>query len=102
MTDDIDLDALFAEMERAADRAERTLEGRFGTVYRELRDLTPRQIDDITPDATDQKEYERLLALVQEASERNLDQAQLVARIKDLGEVARRIARRVPSLADSV
>ena len=102
MTEEIDLDELFAEMDRAADRAERALDGRFGRIYRELRNLTPEEIDDITPDTGDQKEYERLLALVQEASARNMDQAQLVERIRELGDVATRIARRLPGLTDVV
>lgn len=95
----IEWDAMFAEMESAADRAERTLNGQFSQIYKGLRNLSPEEIDSITPDTTDQKEYERLIALVQEATERNLDQAQLVDRIKDMGVVAISIARKVPSLS---
>ena len=93
-------DGLSIEMERAADRAQRTLDGRFGRLYRELRNLTPEQIQGITPATTDQKEYERLMTLVQEASERNLDQAQLRVRIQALGTVAKRIASYLPGLVD--
>ena len=93
------LDDMFAEMERAADRAEKALNGRFANIYKELRNLSPEQIDSITPDTTDQKEYERMVALVQEATERNLNQAQLVERIRELGDVAISIARKVPSLS---
>ncbi|WP_163140506.1 hypothetical protein, partial [Arhodomonas sp. KWT] len=93
-----DLDAMFAEMDRAADRAERTLDGRFGGIYRELRALTPEQIDGITPDTTDQREYERLMALVQEASERNMEQGELINRIRELGTVAKQIAQQVSGL----
>ena len=99
MPGEIDLDAMLAEMDAAAKRAETTLNDRFGNIYRELRGLSPEQIDDITPDATDQKEYERLIVLVQQATQRNLDQAQLVERVKALGDIAVRIARKVPSLA---
>ncbi|MQM40350.1 hypothetical protein KBTX_04399 [wastewater metagenome] len=98
MSDAIDLDAMFAEMDRAADRAERTLDGRFGDIYRELRALTPEQIDGITPDTTDQREYERLMALVQEASERNMEQGELINRIRELGTVAKQIAQQVSGL----
>lgn len=102
MSDQIDLETLFAEMDRAADRAERALEGRYADIYRGLRNLTPDEIDDITPDTRDQKEYERLMALVQEASAHNMDQARLVERIHALGDTATRIARRVPGLAGLV
>lgn len=99
MSNGIDLDDMFAEMERAADRAEKALDGRFSEIYKGLRNLSPDEIDSITPDTTDQKEYERMVALVQEATERNLNQAQLVERIKGLGDVAIGIARKVPSLS---
>ncbi len=95
----IDLDAMFAEMERAADRAEATLQGRHAQTYKELRALSPEEIDAITPDVTDQKEYERLIALVQEATQQNLDQAALVSRVKALGTTVTNIARKLPSLA---
>ena len=99
MNGEVDMDALFAEMDAAADRAEAALNGQFAEVYKGLRNLSPEEIDDITPDATDQKEYERLIALVQQATRQNLSQAQLVERIRALGEVALAIARKVPSLA---
>ena len=99
MTNGINLDDMFAEMDRAADRAELALNGQFSEIYKELRNLKPDEIDSITPGTTDQKEYERMVALVQEATERNLNQAQLVAQIRELGGVAVSIARKVPSLA---
>lgn len=98
MPDEIDLDQIFADMDAAADRAERTLNGRFGNIYRELRSLSPEEIDSITPDATDQKEYERLIALVQQATEKNLSQAQFVERVRSLTGVAKEIAEKIPSL----
>ena len=98
MTEEINLDDMFAEMDRAADRAEQAMNGRFAQIYKELRSLTPEDVD-ITPDASDQKEYERLMALVQEASRRNIQQAELVEGVKRLGKTALKIAAKVPSLA---
>lgn len=95
----IDYDKMFADMEKAADRAEATMNGRFSQIYRELRGLSPEEVDAITPDTTDQKEYERLIELVQQATEQNMEQAELVERVKALGDVAKKIAGRVPSLA---
>lgn len=86
-------------LEAAADRAEAALEGQFADIYRELRSLTPEEIDGITPDTRDQKEYERMIALVQDATTKNIEQADLVQRVKELGDVAVKIAMKVPALA---
>ncbi len=99
MSGDLNLDDIFAEMDAAAERAEAALNGQFATIYEELRNLAPEDIDDITPGISDQKEYERLMALVQIASQQNIDQAELINRIRDLGEIAKKIARKIPSLA---
>ncbi|MCR9213176.1 MAG: hypothetical protein NXI13_05620 [Proteobacteria bacterium] len=99
MSGDLNLDEIFAEMDAAAARAEATLNGQFATIYEELRNLAPADIDDITPDISDQKEYERMMALVQAASQQNLDQAELINRIRELGDVAKKIAQKIPSLA---
>ena len=94
-----DLDRLFADMEAAAERAEQALNGKFEQAARELRSLDPETIRDITPDTTDEATYEKLMVIVQEASARNVSQAKLVERIRELGQIAVRIARKVPALA---
>ena len=96
---DDEFEAMLADLERAADRASQALEGKFSDVYKQLRALSPEEIGDITPDTTDQQEYERLIALVQEATVRNMSQAQLVERIRALGETAKMIARKTNALA---
>lgn len=98
MTDYTDLDSLFAEMDLAAERARQALEGSLASEYRGLRRLDPDTIKDITPDTTDEAMYEHLMAVVQEASARNENQAQLASRIRALGDVAVQIAKKVPSL----
>lgn len=99
MNDEININEMLAEMNAAADRAEVALNGQFSSIYSELRKLSPAEIDDITPDTTDQIEYERLMALVVQATKQNLDNAQLVERVKKLGVVAVSIAKKVPTLA---
>ena len=94
-----DLEKLFAEMDAAADRAEAALEGKFQGAVRELRSLDPEKIRNITPDTTDEATYEKLMVIVQEASARNVSQAKLVERIRGLGEITVRIAKKVPALA---
>ncbi len=99
MPNDVDLDAMFEEMDRAAARAREALNGRYADTYKELRGLSREEIDSITPDTTDQEVYEQLMALVQEATRQNVEQAKLVERIEALGNVAIAIAKKVPSLA---
>ena len=94
-----DAEAMRRRMEQAAEEARLALEGRHSDAYKELRGLSPEEIDSITPGTTDQEQYEVLLAVVQEATRQNLEQAELVARIRELGGVALAIARKVPSLA---
>ncbi len=99
MTDFSNLDDLFADMDSAATRAKAALEGSLAAEYKGIRSLDPETIADITPDTTDEATYEQLMAVVQEASARNESQAQLAARVKQLGELAITIAKKVPSLA---
>ena len=98
MTDYTDLDSLFAKMDLAAERARLALEGSLAAEYKGLRRLDPDTIKDITPDTADEAMYELLMAIVQEASARNENQAQLADRIRALGDVAIQIAKRVPGL----
>ena len=43
--------------------------------------------------------YDQLITVVKEASRVNLSQAQLQHRVKELGDIALKIAAKVPSLA---
>ncbi len=99
MNDVTDLDALFADMDKAAKRAKAALEGSLAAEYKDIRSLDPDTIKDITPDTTDEAMYEQLMAAVQEASARNESQAQLATRISQLGGLAIEIAKKAPSLA---
>ncbi|MDD9303934.1 MAG: hypothetical protein HUK40_16950 [Desulfobacter sp.] len=98
MTDYTDLDALFAQMDLAAERARLALEGSLANEYKGLRSLDPDTIENITPDTRDEAMYEQLMAIVQEASARNENQAQLAGRIRALGELSVKIAKKVPAL----
>lgn len=93
------LDELMEEVNKKVDDAVLTWNGSYSQIYRELRNLSPEEIADITPDITDQQEYERLIAIVQEASKRNMSQAALAERVRSLSETAKKIVKMVPSLA---
>jgi hypothetical protein len=74
-------------------------EGQYKNEINGLMGLSKSEIDAITPDVTDLEIYDQLISVVKEASRVNLAQAQLKARIEELGNVAVEIAKKVPSLA---
>ncbi len=74
-------------------------EGDYKSELNELMGLSRADIDSITPDTTDLAVYDQLITVVKEASRVNLAQALLKERIEALGDIAVKIARKVPSLA---
>lgn len=74
-------------------------EGEYKDQLNDLMGLSRAEVDQITPDTTDLELYDQLITVVKEASRVNLAQAQLKQQIEALGEVAVRIAQKVPSLA---
>lgn len=96
---DEEFNAMLLQIDAAAARAAATLEGRFADAFKELRALSPEEIDSITPDTSEQKEYERLIALIHEATARNMSQAELAQRIGALGETAKKIAEKTTALS---
>tara|TARA_R110001592_G_scaffold68401_1_gene209613 strand:+ start:656 stop:940 length:285 start_codon:yes stop_codon:yes gene_type:complete len=87
-----EFDDLFAEAEAAFD-------GEYKNELNSLLGLSREEIDAVTPGTTDLKTYDVLISVVKKASKDNLSQAQLANNIKDLGEVAIEIAKKVPCLA---
>ena len=73
--------------------------GEYGDAVKGLLALSRDDLDAITPDTTDIETYNKLIAVVKEASARNRSQAQLKARIMAMGELAIGIAKKVPQLA---
>ena len=93
MNDEIDFDELF----RIADEA---FNGQYQTQLNQLTGLSKEEIDAITPnDTTDLKVYSVLVKVVEHASKVNMSQADLIKNIKSLGEIAVKIAKKVPALA---
>lgn len=77
----------------------KAFEGEYSTQLNELMGLSKEEIDSVTPDTTDMQIYRQLISVVEEASAVNLAQAALKENIIDLGEVAVKLASKVPSLA---
>ncbi len=67
-----------------------------------LHGLSKDEIDRITPDNTDMEVYAQLIEVVKEASATNETQAALKEQILELGAIAIKIAKKVPSLASII
>lgn len=74
-------------------------EGQYKDELNHLMGLSKDEINAITPDLTDMQIYDQLITIVKEASRANLAQAELKARIGELGKVGIEIAKKVPKLA---
>ncbi len=84
---------------QAMKRADEAFRGEYADEINGLLGLSRTELDQLTPDATDLETYDRLIEVVKEASRVNVEQAELVNRIETLGDLAVRIAKKVPSLA---
>ena len=73
--------------------------GKHKDALEQLTGLSKEEINAVTPDTSDARTYSVLLKVVEEASRKNLTQAELAEDIKELGEVAVKIAKKVPKLA---
>jgi hypothetical protein len=75
----------------------------FNGVYKneldKLTGLSRSEIDSITPDTEDLRVYSVLVKVVENASTENLSQAKLVQNIKELGDIAIKIAKKIPQFA---
>ena len=73
--------------------------GQYASEINELLGLSRAEIDEITPDTTDLETYDQLITVVKEASRKNVSQAELVHKIKAMGDIALSIAGKSPILA---
>lgn len=67
-----------------------------------LHELSKEEIDRITPDNTDMEIYAQLIEVVKDASAANESQAALKEQVLELGEIAIKIAKKIPSLASII
>jgi hypothetical protein len=80
--------------------ADKAFNGEYKDELNGLLGLSKKEIDAITPGTEDLEEYSILIKVVEKASQDNLSQAQLISDINALGEVARKIAGKIPRFAD--
>jgi SMC interacting uncharacterized protein involved in chromosome segregation len=95
----VDLDKWKSDVEESLRRAEDAFNGMYAHEIKGLLELSRKEIDAIMPGTTDIQTYDKLIVIVKEASRHNVSQAELKARIEQLGEVGIDIAKKVARLA---
>jgi hypothetical protein len=85
-------------LKRRLEENRKAFEGLYATQLNTLMGLSREEIDAIVPGTTDLEIYAQLIEVVNQASSVNLKQAELKSRIQNLGEVALKIASKVPGL----
>lgn len=83
----------FTQLFRDADAA---FNGQYKEELNALQGFSKEEIDAIIPGTEDLQVYSVLIKVVEQASKDNLAQAQLIEDIKELGEVAVKIAKKIP------
>lgn len=83
---------LFAEADAA-------FNGKYKDELNKLMGMSKEEVDSVTPGTTDLQIYSVLIKVVEKASKDNLSQAQIMKNIKELGEVAVKIAKKIPQFA---
>ena len=83
----------FSELFAEADAA---FNGLYKDELNRLSGLSKEEIDSVTPGTEDLKVYSVLIKVVEKASRENISKAQLINDIKGLGEVAVKIAKKIP------
>ncbi len=79
-------------------KAGQAFENQYAGILDDLKGLSKNEVDELALNTTNREAYEQLLQIVEEAAAKNLKMAQLTSKIKQLGDVAVRIARKVPGL----
>jgi DNA polymerase III delta subunit len=81
------------------DDADAAFNGQYKDALNNLYGLSKDEIDSIVPGTAGLQTYAILIKVVEQASKQNLTQTQLVKNIKDLGDLAIKIAKKIPEFA---
>lgn len=74
-------------------------DGLYKTELNKLVGLSRDEVDAVTPGTEDLRVYSVLIKVVEKASKENISKAQLAANIRELGDVAVSIAKKITELA---
>lgn len=81
-------------------KADESFDGKYAEQLKALSGLTEDQIKSITPDTEAPEVVQKLIDVVQQASKENLEQADLIHKIKALGSTAVSIAKNITGLGN--
>lgn len=76
--------------------ANAAFDAQYANELKQLKGLSTEEINAILPDTNSAQVYQELISLVEKASKENMAQAQLISNIKKLGDVAIKIAKKIP------
>lgn len=79
--------------------ADAAFNGKYKEELKALTGLSKDEIDALTPVTSELKTYNVLIKVVEQASKDNLSQAELIDNIKSLGDIAIKIAKKIPQFA---
>ena len=79
-------------------KAGQAFDHEYAAIMDDLKGLSMDEVEGLSLNTTNRDVYEQLLLVVEEASAKNLAMAQLTSKIKQLGDVAVSIAKKVPGL----
>lgn len=92
-------DAYRKKVRNALKHSDEAFRGEYADAIAGLLALSEADVQAISPDPTCLETYDKLIAVVKEASRVNIAQAELRQQIVGLGNVAVAIARRIPRLS---
>lgn len=79
------------------EEADAAFNGEYKNELDALTGLSKEEIDSVTPDSADLRVYSVLIKVVEQASKENKSKAELIEDIKALGNIAIKIAKKVPA-----
>lgn len=86
-------DSMFGEADKA-------FNGKFGNEFRALRDLSEEDYHSIIPKTSGKEDYDRMCKIVNNASINHSSQADVVNDITAIGELAVKLAKKIPFLKE--
>lgn len=87
---------------KLAEEADKAFNGDYSEELNDLVGLSKEELESVIPDTQNKNTYIALIKIVEQASKENTKQADLINNIKELGEVALNIAKKVPGLKNLI
>lgn len=80
-------------------KADASFDADYEAALTQLKGLSADEIATLIPDTNSKEVYKELVAIVEEASRKNISQAELISKVDKLGSIAKKIIGKIPALA---